>query len=216
MAAHSPIDIAAIRPYGDHAVLVLLEDAAAVTPLHTGLLAALGDHAGLSAVVPAARSVLVEFEPSVLAPARVREAIRAAALEARGPVAATSLAALHIEVRYDGPDLNAVAAAAGLSSDAVIALHSEAEYTVQFCGFSPGFGYLTGLPEPLRLPRLDAPRAKVPAGSVAIAGDYTGVYPKASPGGWRLLGHTDAVLFELHRDPPALFVPGRSVRFVPA
>ncbi|MCW2538770.1 MAG: hypothetical protein JWN95_495 [Frankiales bacterium] len=214
-ASTAPIDIAAVRPYGDHATLVLLDHGEDVTPLYAGLLAALLDRPGVSAVVPAARSVLIEFEPSVLSPVVVREAIQTAALDARCPTTVSTHAALEIEVHYDGPDLDSVAAAVGLSVEAVIALHSEAEYTVQFCGFSPGFGYLTGLPDALRLPRLDTPRPQVPAGSVAIAGEYAGVYPKASPGGWRLLGHTDAVLFELHRDLPALFTPGRTVRFRP-
>lgn len=118
-----------------------------------------------------------------------------------------------LDVRYDGEDLELVAAAAGVSTDAVVSLHTEAVYTVAFTGFAPGFGYLTGLPEQLRQPRLESPRTRVPAGSVGLAGEFTGVYPRESPGGWRLLGHTSATLFDPHADPPALFAPGDRVRF---
>jgi KipI family sensor histidine kinase inhibitor len=118
-----------------------------------------------------------------------------------------------LDVRYDGEDLALVASDAGISADAVVSLHTEAVYTVAFTGFAPGFGYLTGLPSPLRQPRLESPRTRVPAGSVGLAGEFTGVYPRESPGGWRLLGHTSATLFDPHADPPALFAPGDRVRF---
>ncbi|NBH03382.1 5-oxoprolinase subunit PxpB, partial [Amycolatopsis sp. SID8362] len=118
-----------------------------------------------------------------------------------------------LDVVYDGEDLDLIAADAGISADAVVELHTEAVYTVAFTGFAPGFGYLTGLPEPLRQPRLESPRTRVPAGSVGLAGEFTGVYPRESPGGWRLLGHTSATLFDPHADPPALFAPGDRVRF---
>ncbi|GAB3140844.1 allophanate hydrolase subunit 1 [Amycolatopsis stemonae] len=118
-----------------------------------------------------------------------------------------------LDVRYDGEDLSLIASDAGISPDAVADLHTGAVYTVAFTGFAPGFGYLTGLPEPLRQPRLESPRTRVPAGSVGLAGEFTGVYPRESPGGWRLLGHTSATLFDPHADPPALFAPGDRVRF---
>jgi len=118
-----------------------------------------------------------------------------------------------LDVRYDGEDLALIASDAGVSPDAVVALHTEAVYTVAFTGFAPGFGYLTGLPSQLRQPRLESPRTRVPAGSVGLAGEFTGVYPRESPGGWRLLGHTSATLFDPHADPPALFAPGDRVRF---
>lgn len=121
-----------------------------------------------------------------------------------------------IEVRYDGADLGLVAELTGLSVDDVIAAHSAADYTVAFLGFLPGFGYLLGGDDRLRVPRRDEPRQRVPAGSVAIAGPYSGVYPRESPGGWRLLGTTTTTLFDPHRDPPALLAAGDRVRFVPA
>jgi KipI family sensor histidine kinase inhibitor len=97
----------------------------------------------------------------------------------------------------------------------VIARHLATEFRVAFCGFAPGFGYLTGLPAELAVPRLATPRPRVPAGSVGLAGAYTGIYPSASPGGWLLIGRTDVVLFDVAADPPALLGPGARVRFVP-
>jgi KipI family sensor histidine kinase inhibitor len=118
-----------------------------------------------------------------------------------------------LDVHYDGEDLALVASDAEMSEEAVVSLHTEAVYTVAFTGFAPGFGYLTGLPASLQQPRLESPRTRVPAGSVGLAGEFTGVYPRESPGGWRLLGHTSATLFDPHADPPALFAPGDRVRF---
>ncbi|MEO6571991.1 MAG: allophanate hydrolase subunit 1 [Ilumatobacteraceae bacterium] len=116
---------------------------------------------------------------------------------------------------YDGADLVEVARSIGGSVDDVVRLHSGASYDVAFCGFAPGFGYLRGLPSELHLPRRPTPRTRVPAGSVAIAAEYSAVYPSPSPGGWHLLGTTPLVLFDVHRDPPSLFRPGRRVRFEP-
>lgn len=154
-------------------------------------------------IVPAARTVLVRGvtgEPrwDDWTPARAET----------GPAAR-----LDVPVHWDGPDHDAVARAWGRPPAQVLAEH---EFTVAFCGFAPGFGYLTGLPAQYRLPRLASPRARVPAGSVALAGPYAGIYPRSSPGGWQLVGRTDLVLFDLDRDPPALLAPGMSVRFVDA
>jgi KipI family sensor histidine kinase inhibitor len=122
---------------------------------------------------------------------------------------------VEIAVRYDGDDLHAVAAETGLAPHHVVEVHASVTYTVAFCGFAPGFAYLTGLDQRLHLPRLSTPRTRVPAGSVAIAAEYAGVYPRSSPGGWRLLGRTDADLFDPDRREPALLTPGTRVRFVP-
>lgn len=161
-------------------------------------------------VVPAARTVLVRWTAG---------AARESLLDALGsisPVAVDRHAPeLVIPVRYDGPDLGSVAAATGLPTDDVVELHSSATYEVAFCGFAPGFGYLTGLPERLHLPRRATPRTTVPAGSVAIAAGYAAIYPGASPGGWHLLGATDLILFDPGREPPALLAPGVRVRFEP-
>jgi biotin-dependent carboxylase-like uncharacterized protein len=120
-----------------------------------------------------------------------------------------------IPVRYDGADLADVAKATGLSEDEVVSVHTGPNYTVAFTGFAPGFGYLTGLDERLRLPRRDTPRTRVPAGAVAVAGEFTGVYPRPSPGGWHLLGSTTAPLWDPSREAPALLRPGMTVRFEP-
>jgi KipI family sensor histidine kinase inhibitor len=156
-------------------------------------------------LVPAAETLLVRFKSTV----------DLSALSDRSPaaVAAATGDPVTIPVRYDGADLAEVARLTSLSVDEVVAVHSGAEYVVGFTGFAPGFGYLTGLDERLRLPRRDSPRTKVPAGAVAVAGEYTGVYPRPSPGGWRLLGTTSVSLWDSTREPPALLLPGTRVRF---
>lgn len=163
---------------------------------------------GVIELVPGARSLLVVAEPPVLD--RVRVLLDGADL-AHPP--SGSPREVTLDVRYDGEDLAMVARAAGLSEEDVVGLHTGAVYTVAFTGFAPGFGYLTGLPAALRQPRLESPRTRVPSGAVGVAGEFTGVYPRESPGGWRLLGHTSATLFDPALDPPALFAPGDRVRF---
>lgn len=163
---------------------------------------------GIRDIVPAESSVVVRCTRS-LAPSIGTH------LSAR-PAAARSSdqrADVVIDVVYDGADLAEVAERNHADVDDVVAWHSQATYTVAFCGFSPGFAYLTGVDERLRLPRRERPRTVVPAGSVAIAAGYSAVYPSASPGGWHLLGHTDAIVWDPHRDRPALLVPGTRVRF---
>ena len=123
---------------------------------------------------------------------------------------------VELPVTYDGPDLATVASHWGIDPDQVAERHRALEFTVAFCGFAPGFAYLTGLPEELHVPRLEEPRAKVPAGSVGLAGEYTGIYPRPSPGGWLLVARTSTRLWDLDRDPPALLTPGTRVRFVDA
>ena len=121
-----------------------------------------------------------------------------------------------IRVTYDGADLEQVSISCGISVDEVIARHSGRTYTVDLLGFVPGFGYLSELDPSLHLPRRPQPRPRVPAGSVAIAGAQTAVYPLDTPGGWHIIGRTDQAMFDAERDPPALFRAGDSVRFVPA
>ena len=119
-------------------------------------------------------------------------------------------------MHYDGPDLDDVAALTGLSRSEVVAAHTGRPWRVAFGGFAPGFAYLVGGDPRLRVPRRDRPRPSVPAGSVGLAGEFSGVYPRSSPGGWQLVGTTSAVLFDVDRDPPALLGPGTTVRFVDA
>ena len=165
-------------------------------------------------VIPGARTVLVVTEPGLVALDELAARIEALPLPPAGSAAAREA---EIPVVYDGPDLAEVARLTGLSPGEVIARHAAAEYTVGWMGFSPGFGYLTGIDQGLAaVPRLDEPRLRVPAGSVAVAGGLAAVYPTTSPGGWRLLGRTSAVLWDPDRDPPALFTPGMRVRFRPA
>lgn len=120
---------------------------------------------------------------------------------------------VEVPVRYDGADLAYVAGRWGLEVGDVVARHTSIEFVSAFCGFAPGFAYLSGLPEELAVPRLDSPRSSVPAGSVALAGSWCGVYPISSPGGWRLIGTTDVTLWDAERPDPALLAPGTRVRF---
>lgn len=202
--------------YGDRAVLIELDAAADVPPVWQRLVAQ--DDPAVRAVVPAARTVLVEFVPGALSAADQRAWVRrclASADEVPDRPTGEQAPVIEIPVRYDGADLDEVAELVGESREAVIARHSAPEYRVLFCGFSPGFAYLIGGDPMLRLPRLDTPRPRVPAGSVAIAAEFTGIYPRSSPGGWRLLGRTDVVLFDAGRERPALLPPGTSLRFRP-
>lgn len=166
---------------------------------------------GLVDVVPAHDTLLLVWHE-----ARPRDAeVIALLAEAESVQAASSpRAEIEIPVAYDGPDLAAVAEACGLTEAEVIELHSSAVYEAEFCGFAPGFAYLTGLPAQLHLPRRAEPRTRVPRGSIAIAGPYSGVYPSASPGGWHLLGTTQVRLFDPAAEQPALISPGMLVRFV--
>jgi KipI family sensor histidine kinase inhibitor len=167
---------------------------------------------GVIDVVPGAATVLVSFEPGSWASGDLASELeRLPLLPDQDRLSARRT---ELDVVYDGPDLADVAALTGLTVSEVIARHQAAEYRVGWLGFSPGFGYLTGL-DPLlaAVPRLASPRLSVPAGSVAIAGGLAGVYPAASPGGWRLLGRTTATLWDQDRDPPALLAAGTRVRF---
>ena len=175
--------------------------------------------------VPAHASVLVPFDPlaigldDAIGLARAAIATAGSSPAAVDPEDADASPPIEIAVRYggaDGPDLEAVADLHGLRPADVVDLHASAPYRVLFLGFAPGFGYLAGLPPSLSTPRRASPRERVPAGSVGIAGEQTAVYPLAMPGGWQLIGRTDAVLFDPTRDPPALLRPGAAVRFVPA
>ncbi len=195
-----------LRQCGTDAVLVEVDSLDEVEAVRAAVRAA--NLPEVVELVPAARTVLIATRPGGLG--AVRRALDTVDLTHR--VEALSQEVV-IPVVYDGPDLELVAETAGTSPDEVVRLHTQATYSVAFCGFAPGFAYLTGLPEPLRQPRLDSPRTKVPAGSVGVAGEFTAAYPRSTPGGWRLIGHTDAPLFDPRRDQPALLCPGDRVRF---
>ncbi len=204
-----------VHRYGDDALLVDLPDLGSVRLLDDAIRA--DPPAGAVDVVPAAATVLVRCAspgdlPSV--EATIRRAWAAVGPDASAAGRPGASAVVTIGVHYDGADLDDVARRTGLTVAEVVARHTAGTYPVAFGGFMPGFAYLAGLDPALRVPRHDSPRQRVPAGSVAVAGEFTAVYPAASPGGWRLLGRTDAVLFDAGRTPPALLGPGARVRFV--
>jgi KipI family sensor histidine kinase inhibitor len=188
-----------LRPVGPRAVLAEVADAATALALATWA----RPRVAADEVVPAARTVLFDGVTDVSA---------LADWSPTGEPPAGEL--VEIPVEYDGADLAFVAEAWGTDVAGVVRKHTEAEYVAEFCGFAPGFAYLAGLPDDLAVPRLESPRPRVPAGSVGLAGTWCAVYPSPTPGGWRLLGRTDAVLWDQDREQPALLAPGTRVRFV--
>lgn len=168
------------------------------------------DEVGFTDLVPGARTVLIDgVDPaatsellSTWAPAPGADRLPGRTVE----IAAT----------FDGEDLPEVAALWGVGVSEAAERLAETPLTVAFCGFAPGFAYLRGLRPEWSVPRLTSPRSRVPAGSIALAGSYAGIYPSASPGGWRLVGHTDQELFAVRDEPPALLRPGTRVRWMPA
>lgn len=186
-----------VRRYGPHAALAEVADAGQAAAL-AGWARATGVPA--TEIVPAARTVLFDgVDPDALAGWLASWAPGAA--PPPGPV-------VEVPVVFDGPDLDFVAARCGGDP---VALMTSVELTSAFCGFAPGFAYLVGLPAALAVPRLASPRARVEPGSLALADGYAGIYPTASPGGWRVVGHTDAVLWDVARSQPALLAPGTRV-----
>jgi KipI family sensor histidine kinase inhibitor len=195
-----------VRPAGDQGALIELPDNGAALRL-AGLLRE--ERSDLLDVVIGHTTVLVTWageKPDL------GDAVKRALVAEAGPAGRL----VEIPVVYDGPDLDEVARLTGLSPEEVIARHTGAEHVAAFIGFQPGFAYLTGGDTLLHVPRRDVPRTRVPGGTVAIAGRYSGVYPRESPGGWRLLGSTTALMFDPAREPPALLAPGDRVRFVVA
>jgi KipI family sensor histidine kinase inhibitor len=197
--------VTTVRPYGEHALLAEPADPTTVPALR----AAVAAEPGVVDAVAGARTVLAVWDPARTTTDRVAAALH----RPHEPSADAAVRTVRIPVVYDGADLEEVAAETGRTTEEIVTLHSGADYTVRFCGFSPGFAYLDGLPAALHVPRRAEPRTAVPAGSVAVAGEFAGIYPRASPGGWRLLGRTDAVLWDVGRPEPALLVPGTRVRF---
>lgn len=165
---------------------------------------------GVTELVPAARTILVRFDPRVVAAEVLAEGLLA--IEPADERVASD-AVVTIPVRYDGQDLDEVASLLSVSSEEVVARHQAARWTVAFTGYAPGFGYLVGDDSLFEVPRRSSPRTRIPAGSVGLAGAFSGVYPRESPGGWQLIGTTDARMWDLDRDEPALLSPGATVRF---
>lgn len=200
-----------IRDYGDGALLLECPSTEDVLALAASLRAA--ELTGVLDIVPAARTVLVRLaDPAHQEPTRQRLKqwgvdLSDARQHPGGGVDVT------IDVVYDGPDLDDVAAHTGMTPGEVIEAHTATPWRVGFGGFAPGFAYLIDGDPQLAVPRRSDPRTAVPAGSVGLAGEFSGVYPRQSPGGWQLIGHTDAVLWDIDRPQPALLVPGMWVRF---
>ena len=191
-----------LKAYGDTAVLrdceTLDEAQRWFAALHHDAEAVLG-----------ARSVLLRGEPAALRTlvGRTTPADLAARLD--GPE-------VEVPVIYDGADLDDVARLTGLTTAEVVEAHTGAPWAVAFGGFAPGFSYLVGGDPRLQVPRRESPRGRVPAGAVGLAGEFSGVYPRESPGGWQLIGHTDLTMWDTAREEPALLVAGMTVRLVVA
>lgn len=213
-----------VRPCGDQAVIidVLREDAEAVNG--TVLDAVLALHRALTALrvpgiidtVPAAQTLLVVLDTKQITPARLAEIIDTITLFPTSPSVDTTRPVVEIPVLYDGPDLADLAALTGLTVREVIAAHTDTVWTAAFGGFAPGFYYLVPrgehrLPD---IPRRQEPRVRIPAGAVALAGEFSAVYPQQSPGGWQLLGTTDIPMWDVDRWQPSLLQAGDTVRFV--
>jgi KipI family sensor histidine kinase inhibitor len=198
-----------ILPSGSTALLAELENLQQVLSLYS----ALADQRppGVVDLVPAARTLLVVIDPAVTTLGAAQAAITGTVPRSGGHDEGELIT---IPTRYDGPDLADVAEFQTCDRRDIVQRHTGEEWTVAFCGFSPGFGYLISSGGGWDVPRRSSPRTAVPAGAVGLAGEFTGVYPRASPGGWQLIGHTDLAVFDLDRDPAALLRPGVRVRFI--
>jgi KipI family sensor histidine kinase inhibitor len=197
-----------LLPSGSRGLLVQLADLDEVLALYAALLGS--PLPGVVEVVPAASTILLVTEPGT-APEEVGRLVRQVT-PARGGREEGEL--VELPVVYDGEDLDDLGQLLGCDPDEVVRRHTASTWTVAFCGFSPGFGYLTCDDGEWDVPRRSSPRTRVPPGSVALAGRFSGVYPRESPGGWQLLGRTDVAVFDLDREPAALLRPATRVRFV--
>jgi KipI family sensor histidine kinase inhibitor len=204
----SPITL---HDYGDQALLLEFESTAEVLAWSAAVREA--GLPGVLDVVPASRTVLIKVAgPRYQAPTRQRLAKLQVAADA--PTEATDQSAdVEIEVVYDGEDLDEVARLTGMTPDQVVEAHTGTLWQVGFGGFAPGFAYLIGGDSRLAVPRRADPRTKVPAGAVGLAGEFSAVYPRESPGGWQLIGRTSTEMWDVDADPPALLVPGMWVQF---
>lgn len=210
-----------LLPAGEDALLVEVAGLDQVLALEAALrrVVTAGDDpwSAVTDVVPAARTVLLLARPDTDLDA-LRQAVRDLAARvappASGPTASPTGEEVEVPVTYDGPDVEDVAHLTGLTPSEVVSAHTSTPWRVAFGGFAPGFAYLVGGDPALRVPRRDHPRASVPTGAVGLAGEFSGVYPRPSPGGWQLIGTTALTLWDVDRSPPALLTPGTTVRFV--
>ncbi|CAI8881866.1 5-oxoprolinase/urea amidolyase family protein [Pseudomonas jessenii] len=195
-------------PAGSNRFLIDLDDLDTTIQLFDAL--SISSIKGIVEIVPGARTLLVTYDPLVTLPRDLYEAISSVTLE---DLVERSGVLVEIPVRYDGEDLSYVAEYLGWTVDKVIQRHSEATFTVAFTGFAPGFAYMTCDDPAFEVPRRDSPRTRIPAGSVALAGRFCGIYPSDTPGGWQLLGTTTVPMWDVNRERAALFSPGDRVRF---
>lgn len=173
---------------------------------------------GVTGVASGARTLMLQFDPRVTSRPAVEAGVEAAVARPE-PGAGNQLQnspLIEIPVTYDGPDLAETAELLGLSAEQLVAEHTTRTWVCAFGGFAPGFGYLVADAPPLEVPRLATPRVRVPAGAVGLAGEFSGVYPRESPGGWRLIGRTELSMWDLSRTPPAAVAVGAKVRFLEA
>ena len=218
MSAYSAVtaDVAAsITDYGDRALLLQFDSSAEVL----AWTAAVREAAlpGVLEIVPASRTVLLELDgPRRQSTVRNRVNKLRVTLDSVPASPPDGRVDVMIDVVYDGADLDDVARHTGLTTGQVVDAHTATPWQVAFGGFAPGFAYLIGGDPRLAVPRQPDPRASVPAGSVALAGEFSGIYPRQSPGGWQLIGHTDAVMWDIDRPNPPLLTPGMWVQFRPA
>lgn len=204
-----------VVPFGEAALLLELEQR--IDHAIASRAAAIADAwqaAGHGVAVPTYASVLLRYDPLALDPDGAQRAALEIASEIQGAPFALPGSVHEIPTRYDGPDLDEVARLSGMTMRELIAAHTGREHLVYFVGFMPGFAYCGGVDERIVAPRLASPRARIPAGSVAVADGQTSVYPVDSPGGWRLIGSTDVRVFDPTRDPPVLVRAGDRLRFV--
>jgi KipI family sensor histidine kinase inhibitor len=197
------------RPCGDSGLLVELDDLTEVHGLYAQIVER--DLPGVTGLVPAARTLLIHLDPHTTSPDALARLVAGIEPSAAAPRTGPEV---EVPVIYDGEDLEEVGDLTGLGARGVVAAHTARSWTVGFVGFAPGFAYLVGHDERLHVPRRTRPRTDVPAGAVALADGYSGIYPRRSPGGWQLIGHTEAELWGVTRDPPSLLQPGATVRFV--
>lgn len=201
-----------VRNYGDQALLLEFNNTAEVLAWTDTLRAA--GLPGVLDIVPASRTILIKLAaPRYQVPTAQRLSKLHLAEPENAEASAPQQPDVTIDVVYDGIDLDEVAKLTGLAPDEVVAAHTGSLWRVAFGGFTPGFAYLVGGDERLQVPRRSEPRTRVPAGSVALAGEFGGVYPRETPGGWQLIGRTDATLWDIEREKPALLTPGMHVQF---